>query len=173
MCRNAHHDPNEFHTPTHRHSFSSLSPPSSQSPVHKRAQSSSSTNPGLSCDHGKASSPDKDGDGAAVDLAEVCKALNLISVRLEQSSQSDDRNSPPDRLKQLVHQTQQISTRLATMQRSHPEQLTGRSSVESRFGLGRLDDELERQLNQLYGEMAEVMGEVEDLSKATMAMSKQ
>lgn len=168
MCRNTHTptDLNEFKSSSVlRHSFAEGGAAPERTLTHRRIQSSTSTKYASSAEE----SPNKQ---SVVDLAEVCHTLNVISVKLEQTAQSDDRIFSSGRLKQLVQQTQQISTKLAAMQRSHPEQLTGRSSMESRAGLGTLDEELERQLQQLYCEMAEVMGEVETLSKQTLAMTK-
>ena len=174
MCRNSHQpDTNEFRTLTpRRFSQTELAAPvSNPEPLHRRAQSSFSTN--LTCSLEAKSLPVSP-DLSSPDIAEVTATLNCISVKLEQNAERDDRKPHPGRIRKLIQHTQKISSKLATMQKVQTELQGGntcRSSVESRTSIGRMEEELERQMMQIRAEMGKVMGEVEELERQTKALS--
>lgn len=174
MCRNSHpQDTNEFRTLTpRRFSQTDISAPASNpEPLHRRVQSSFSTNLTSSLE---AKSLPVTPDLSTPDLLEVTATLNSINVKLEQNAERDDRESYTGRIRKLIQHTQKISSKLATIQRTQTEiqgANTCRSSVESRASMGRMEEELERQMLQIRAEMGKVMGEIEELSKQTKALS--
>lgn len=169
MCRNLHpQDTNELRTLTPRRLSQTELTAAVPEPVHRRAQSSFSTNLTYSLE--AKSLP----VSPSPDIAEVTATLNSISVKLEQNAERDDREFHTGRIRKLIQHTQKISSKLAVMQRAQTELQGGntcRSSVESKASLGRVEEELERQLLQIRAEMGKVMGEIEELSKQTRALS--